>query len=199
MTAIIYKLSNMLRVPVYLKGMSNTMNILNTQPSSWLTTVTVVSIVVLLLTLAALALVWVGAPVTPGSASGGACHHTRAWWHSGHRGAVITVSWTIWAWVQVQLLGQVPTSSISRWAWWSVLLLTTSRHCSRPHRCTPTLQILHIRIWSLTFGTHAINELDELRMKYKAKGSVHSVQDKRKHCTKYRQAVRMQFCYSVWF
>jgi hypothetical protein len=159
---MINKLANMFRVPIqsdwHVKHNDNFELALF---SFWLTTVVtvvvivvataVVSIVVLFLTLAALALVGVWTPVTPGTASGGACHYSTAWGHSSQRRAVITVSWTIWACVHVQLLGQVPTSSISRRAWWSVLFLTTSRNCSGPHRCASTLQLLYVSIWSLKF------------------------------------------------
>jgi hypothetical protein len=103
---------------------------------SWLT---ITAVVVLFLTLAALALVWVRAPVTPGPTGGGARHHSGAWRHGGHRRAVIAVPWAVGASVQVQLLGQVPTGPIPRRPWWCVLLLTTGRHCSRPRWSTSTL------------------------------------------------------------
>jgi hypothetical protein len=101
-----------------------------------------VAAVVLLLTLAALALVWVGAPIAPSPAGGRTCHHSGAWRHCSHRGAVIAVSGAVGTWVQVQLLGQVSTGSITRWPWRGILLLTASRHCSRPHWSATTLQHL---------------------------------------------------------
>jgi len=154
---MINKLSNMYRFTDW--RVKHNENFEHTLLSFKLTTVVVtvvVVVVVLLLTLAALALVWIWTPVTPGTACGGTCYHSGAWGCSGHRGAVITVSWTIWACVHVQLFGQVPTSSISRWAWWSVLFLTTSRNCSGTHRCASTLQLLYVSFWSLTFLIHTL-------------------------------------------